>query len=50
MINFRHQDLFILIGQNSDMKITLSFAISVTDTKDNHSESKGKQDLLKIHI
>lgn len=50
MINFRHQHLFILIGQISDMKITLSFAINVTDTKDNHSESKGKQDLFNIHI
>lgn len=37
-------------GQISDMKITLSFAINVTDTKDNHSESKGKQDLFNIHI
>lgn len=27
-------------GQTSDMKITLSFAINVTDKKDNHSESK----------
>eukprot|EP00105_Crassostrea_gigas_P025419 XP_011445995.1 PREDICTED: uncharacterized protein LOC105341265 [Crassostrea gigas] len=36
-------------GQTSDMKITLSFAISVTDIKENHLDSKGKQDLLKIH-
>lgn len=49
MIHFRHQDLFILIGQTSDMKITLSFASRVTDTKDNHLDSKGKQDKLNIH-